>query len=268
MKASESVDSLSSCSLSAHDLTRYLKEKARNHNCYKCYSRIDSIVDIRDNKVLYLSTGTRWNDKTDRKGFNSDLFENVNFGKCFSFSQDESVAMWMLYGGIEKRGGMIDFTKKGMESILSADTIEFGRSDNHRFIPEKELHSDSFDLFCIDIVYYKKHSTGYYLRRSDESVSDVPEEVFDQLRLCKKVYPWQYENECRLVCSVNRSLLPATCDVARIDLSKLDMGKSFERIYHSPNYQSEDTKNTLKSRIDGSLDWSLCDYHSCKISDC
>lgn len=264
MKDQKKEYNLSSCASSADKLLQYLKQKASNHNCYKCYSRIDDIVSIRDNKFLYLGTGAKWNDKTDRNGFNSDQFKNINFGKCFSFSQDESVAMWMLYGGIEKQGGMIDFTKKGLKSILSAQSIEFGYSVNRKFVLEKELQRDSFDLFCIDVVYYKENSRGYFIKRSDESINCLSRDVFDQLKLCKKVYPWQYENECRLVCSVNKAILSKTCNVARINLSKLDVGKSFERIYHSPNYPSVNTKNTLPSKLDGSIDWSLCDNQLCE----
>jgi len=255
--------SLSNCASSAEELMKYLKQKARNHNCYKCYSTIDRIVDIRDSKYLYLGTGKRWNDINDRDGFNLEHSKTVNYGKCFSYSQEESVAMWMLYGGIEKKGAMIDFTKKAIENILSVLSIEFGNFADNVFVPKKELLRNSFDLFCIDIVYYKENSTGYYIKRSDESIDNLSKDVFDQLLLCKKVYPWQYENECRLICSVDKQLFDQPCDFARINLSKIDMGKSFERIYHSPNYPEKNIKSTLPSKLYGSIDWSLCDDLSC-----
>jgi hypothetical protein len=195
-----SKSQLSYWASSVESLYTYLKQKGKNHNHYKSYSNIDSIVNIRNTKYLYLGTGVRWNDKTDRENFNPDNSEYLNFGKCFSFSAEENVAMWMLYGGIDKRGGMIDFTKKGMESILSVQSIEFGHSDNHSFVPDKVLRADFFDLYCVDIIYYKENSTGYYIKRSEESVNNMPKSIFNQLMFCKKAYPWLYENECRLIC--------------------------------------------------------------------
>ena len=72
----------------AENLKAYLCQKGKNHNCYKAYSTLDRVVKIRDNKLLYLSNGETWNDITDRNNFNSTTNSIVNYGKCFSFSQD------------------------------------------------------------------------------------------------------------------------------------------------------------------------------------
>ena len=259
MSIETNVENLQSCSSDFDSLFNYLKKKGRNHNNYKSYSSIGRVVDIRDSKKLYLSTGYDWNDISDRNRFNSDDYGVLHFGKCFSYSTDESVAMWMLYGGIDKRSGMIDFTKKGMQGILSIPQIEFGYSDGDRgFVVEKTLTSDSFDLYCVDIVYYKARQNAYYIKRSDEHGSLDPS-IFNRLSICKKAYPWQYEKECRLVCSVDKKLLSNDCYVARIDLDGLDLGKSLEKTYHGPNFPSIDTYNTLPSSLDNSIDWSLCD---------
>ena len=50
------------------------------------------------------------------------------------------------------------------------------------------------------IIYHKENSTGYYIKRSEESVNNMPKSIFNQLMFCKKAYPWLYENECRLIC--------------------------------------------------------------------
>ena len=259
MSIDNNDENLQSCSSEFGSLLNYLKKKARNHNNYKSYSSIERIVDIRDSKKLYLSTGYNWNDISDRNGFNASNYGVLNFGKCFSYSADENVAMWMLYGGIDKRSGMIDFTKKGIESILSIPQIEFGFPDGDKgFFVEKVLPRDLFDFYCVDIVYYKARQNGYYIKRSEEQYSCLDSSIFDKLSICKKAYPWQYESECRLVCSVDKKLLSNDCHIARINLDGLDLGKSLERIYHGPNFPSDDTKNTLPSNLDNSIDWSLC----------
>ena len=256
---------LSSCSANADELLNYLMLKGKSHSYYKCYSTIDRVTSIRDDKYLYLGTGARWNDITDRAAFNSIESPKINFGKCFSFSRDECVAMWMLYSGIAKLGGMIDFTQKGMESILSVETIEFGIIEGDEFVYERKLNRDSFDLYCIDMIYYKESEENqYYIKRHNESFDKLPKEILDKLKYCKKAYPWIYENECRLICSVDKRRVSSDCNVARIQLEDLDMGKSLERVYHSPNYPAKNTRNTLPSKLYGSLDWNLCDNSLCE----
>ena len=125
---------------SIENLNAYLRQKGKNHNCYKAYTSLSRVVEIRDTKFLYLSNGETWNDVIDRNNFNSATNLVVNYGKCFSFSQDENVAMWMLYGGIDKLSGMIDFTKKGMHSILATNLINVGYFDGDgKFKTEKTL---------------------------------------------------------------------------------------------------------------------------------
>lgn len=257
-------DSMKFYSTRADTLTDYLIRKANNHNCFKLYSTLDRILDIRDRRCLYLGTGSNWNDIPDRKSFNSDKYNFVNFGKCFSFSQDENVAMWMLYGGIEKCSGMIDFTKKGMSSILSSESVDIGALRNGKFESYSNIPKSSFKMYLIDVVYYKHVSNGYYIRRSEESVNKISNNVFNGLIGCKKSYPWLYENECRLIVSINKSIVPEESNAVKIDLSQIDLGKSFERIYHGPNYPFKDVKNTLPSKLDNTIDWSLCDGH-CRV---
>jgi len=258
MKNNKNMESFSK---RTDSLTEYLTKKANNHNCYKVYSTLDRVVEIRDNRCIYLGTGNKWNDIADRDSFNSDRYNVVNFGKCFSFSQDENVAMWMLYGGIEKKSGMIDFTKKGMQNILKTQHIEVGYFECNKYISCIRLPRESFKIYLIDVVYYKKLAKGYYIKRSEESVKNLSSEVFDGLVGCKKSYPWQYENECRLIISIDKAIIPSKCNVVKIDLNGIDMGKSFERIYHGPNYPNKDNKNTLPSNLDNSIDWALCDGH-------
>ena len=246
------------------NLKVYLRQKGENHNCYKSYSTLNRVVEIRDTKFLYLSNGGTWNDIIDRANFNSATNSVVNFGKCFSFSQDENVAMWMLYGGIDKLSGMIDFTKKGMQSILGTDSINIGYfDDDGKFKAEIELKKENFDIYVTDIVYYKSNGKGYYINRSDESYNCLSNEIFESLQYCKKTYPWKYENECRLIVSVDKKFITNNCKIVQINLDGMDLGKSLERVYRGPNYPLKDFQNSLPSKLDNTIDWTLCDGKHC-----
>lgn len=263
MKSNKEVTLKNSCG-TIDDLNSYLRRKAGNHNNFKYYSSLSRIINIRDSKKLYLNNGKNWNDIIDRNSFNSDDNTYVNFGKCFSFSRDENVAMWMLYGGINKLSGMVDFTKKGMQSILETAYLNVGYfDDNATFKTVKKLTRDEFEIYLTDVVYYSKNGKKYYINRAEESFESLSGKVFDELKSCKKTYPWKYENECRLIVSVNKEYLEDNCDIVQIDLEKLDLGKSLERIYRGPNYPLENTQNTLPSQLDNAIDWTLCDGKNC-----
>lgn len=261
-KIREETDCLANHISNSAELQEYLKLKGKNHKYYKLYSSIGRIVDIRDRECLYLGIGRKWNDVVDRENFNSDRYKFVNFGRCFSFSQYESVAMWMLYGGIDKLSGMIDFTNKGMQSILDTPKVEVGYFSNEHFFKVKTINRPLYELYCTDVIYYSKNEHEFYtIRRSEESYGSLNKDVFNNLIGCKKALPWQYENECRLICRIDRKLLEENCDTVRIELAGMDLGKSFKRVYHGPNYPSNDAKNTLPSKLDNSIDWLLCDRH-------
>lgn len=244
-------------SKSAEKLSAYLRDKSESHNNYKCYSTLNRIVRIRDDKALYVGKPTSWNDVTDRSEFNNKS-DNEVFCKCFSFSRDESVAMWMLYGGIDSKGGMIDFTKKAMKNIINTSQLILGYFKDNVFHEVSSVCKDDFDIYLTDVIYYKKNTNNYYIRRSDEMIPNLSEEIFGALKCCKKVYPWQYENECRLIITIKKQFVDQCCDTVKIDLSNMDLGKSFKRIYYSPNYPLKDKMNCKNSDLDGTVDWLLC----------
>ncbi len=247
----------------AKDLDSYLRKKGENHTYYKAYSQMERILPIRDTASLYLDTGESWNDVTDRTTFNPEGAAYKNFGKCFSFSKDENVALWMLYGGMQKRGGMIEFTKQGMASILNTSHIELGYFHNGSFQKVRDLSRADFDIYITDILYYTKEDEGMYIKRSNETLKKVSESVVDGLTVNKKVLAWSYENECRLIVTIHDALVPEQCDAVRISLAGMDLGNSFEKIYCAPNFDGDKPKGTKPSRLSETIDWDLCKGRTC-----
>lgn len=246
---------------SAEELKAYLRQKARMHNSYKCYSRVDRILPIVREHKVYLNNGQNWNDMTDRKNI-IDQYGQINFAKCFSFSQDENVAMWMLYGGVHHKGAMVDFTRRGMTSMLETNKITLGYFEkNGTFREVAELDNSHFKTDLIDIVYYNQKSG--YLTRSDEGCACANQDLIAKLGACRKVYPWHYENECRLIVSVNADKVPEKCDTVMIDLRGMPLGKSLERAYLCPGYLGEKYEGFRDSKLEGTVSWELLD-ENCK----
>lgn len=243
--------------LKAEDLKTYLMKKGENHKNYKTYSNQRFIREIINNQRFYLNDGSNWNDIADRKAFNSIENEYKNYGKCFSFSESESVAMWMLYGGIDNCGAMISFTQKDMKKLFEIEHIILGIFEKGTFVEYSRLERDKFDIKLIDVLYTRREEDAYYARRSTETWKDVSYDVIHRLgNECVKNIAWSYENECRLVVRVNKEYIQKNETVVKIDLSPYNFSESFSRVYHSPTYKGE--KTYKDSELSGYIDWDLC----------
>ncbi len=247
-------------------LWAYLKARGANHNSYKYYSNVDRIGQIIDSESICLSLGDRWNDYDDRKSFATAVKGMIRFGVCFSFSISENVAMWMLYGGVEKKGAMLDLTRKMMKEITSQSEYKLGYlSEKDEFICCKQVtRDDGCELYLADILYCGKAANeGYSVKRSDERVDDRAQEPNDT-RLLIKSYPWSYENEVRLILEVPERLVAGNVELARISL-KSDKDSLKSRAYLAPNNQTRGLGYN-RSKIKGTIDWDLCRHCSLRAA--
>lgn len=240
------------------DLESYLNHKALNHKNYKFYSSYDKINTIINNKAVYLSDGTNWNDIIDKNNFNSNKNDFMNFGLCLSYSRSENTAMWMLYSG--NNGVMIDYNQNAIRNILDTQSINVGFFDNSKkFKCVKTLEKEYFKIQIIDILYYDYSKANdkdeYYVRRSDEVNREFDKVLIDKLSFCKKTLPWSYENECRLIVSINKKYV-SNCDTVEIKFSEdFNFETLLERIYDSPNSK----KNKFnESYLKNKINWNLC----------
>ena len=241
-------------------LENYLYERGKKHNYYKHYSSQKRICDILDDKAIYLTCGSNWNDKKDREHFNETDSAMLNFATCFSYSRDESVAMWMLYGGVKKTGAMIDFTNKAISSILCTQSVEIGAFIEGAFVSYSKLIRNQFEIDISDVVYYKEQKNGFYVKRSDDHGFIDNTDILNGIKAHTKTYPWNYENECRLRISVDKKEIKDIRDAYAIKLSLegMDVGKTYERVYLQPGFVGVADKRFQKSVLDGEIEWDLC----------
>lgn len=250
---------------SSESLRTYLEKRATGHNYYKVYTRLERLEYWVVSRAIYLSDGRRWNDIHDREAFNNGHDNVINFGTCFSFSKSESVAMWMLYGGTHKDGVMVDFQRKHIMKILKeTESVQLGYWKESEFVPQKVLMKDKFNIRLSDVLYFAESTEKpivYDIKRSSESIKDTDRGAIDGLKHVKKSYAWNYENECRLILSVDRSDVPEGAYAVKIDLGDTFAELMEEnRIYEAPNYKAR--RHFAKSKLRGEIDWDLC--FSCK----
>lgn len=241
-------------------------EKAKNHNYYKYYSNLTRIESnfIRD-KSFFLSNGNMWNDRNDYIRFNPPNSDKMRFGMSFSFSKSESVAMWMLYGGTQLNGAMIDIPPTLIRSVLkNVDVIELGYfNDDHEFCVIENLTKDCYSILVQDVLYFGDSKADvnqyYYVKRSDNSFDCADKQIISDYSVIRKRTAWSYENETRLIVSVNKSAIKSTRDelIIKIQFNDFYDEPLDGRIRLSPNYNS-DNRDYSRSYLSAELEWDLC----------
>ena len=253
MGKGEGASSLKEALASGGDLEEYLGRKATNHNHYKYYSGYERIRSLVDGECLYLGLSDRWNDVRDR-GFSHGPKGVTRFALCMSFSASESMAMWMLYGGVTKDGAMLELMRGDVRRLLGQDSFELGFFDGGRFERVQEL-SEGCRIYATDVLYCAENEDGTHtVKRSDERVDGLAS-VPDGSSVVAKAYPWNYENEVRIVLEVPTETVSGRVHFARLPLHKSREGL-LERAFLAPDNTTR--SGFCRSGLRGFVEWDLC----------
>lgn len=231
-------EKLKNIQLTPSSYEAFLQSKAASHTNLRYYGNKKRICEIINDGILRLSDGHNWNDKYDRMLFNADEYDYVQFGKCFCFSKTESVAMWKMYAG-ENDGCLIDF-KKQLPNIVNETTqICLKYYDGEKVLYSRILEKGDFRIILCDVLYLSANTPDTYtVKRSDERVENVPDSVIDSINGVCKNMPWCYENECRLIVRVNKSLLEGIpYNIAEIKIPPVIQKRIKKNVVTSPNYK-------------------------------
>lgn len=249
---------------SSKSLSDGLKDNAKRHRNYKTYTSIERAMSVLRSKKLYISNGKTWNDKRDKDSFRKKNY----YGKSFSFSTRENVAMWMLYGDkLGKNGAMLNVSGHVMNEVINTPVIEIGKFDNDEFKVKHTLYKEKgeFEVFLTDVVYIDtkameaEEKKDIQLNLYEEHVH-VDKAFLDDEDVFYKDYAWAYERECRLVIKLlkNRKLAEdKECDTASIPLSdKSILEMKNNNPVRSPIYTGKIDEGVM-SDLTGSVEWDL-----------
>ncbi len=210
--------------------------------------------------AVYLTDGSHWNDRFDARNFNPHFSNLKRFGICMSYSASESIAMWMLYGGHSGAGAMIDFEKEVLVSAMEAPWFEFGHIGLGGFVSEKTLSRDEVQIELTDIAYFREGdegNEGYALRLPFEKQAEVTRLILDNLGPFVKHESWSYEQEVRMVATVDKRLLDNRASSYSCMRLPLVIPRDYPngRIYNSP---VSDSALYCDSNLVGTVEWDLC----------
>ena len=246
---------------SLQSVINYLDRKGSRHKNYRYYGSRERIDGIIGDSCFYLTDGSNWNDTYDRARFNPENSGSKQFGTCFSAATSESIAMWMLYGGIEGNGAMINFDKNTLATARSNDTYEFGYFDANDFKAIKSVDASDIRFFLTDVLYFSNADRSGELtigRVGDSRKTRIPSRALAGISHVAKHEAWSYEAEVRFVACVDKRALgdrEAEITAVRVPFS---YGESFvsERVFDSP--MAEPPGSYRDSLLRGTVEWDLC----------
>lgn len=236
----------------------YTGSRRRNFRHYGPRSRIESILK---ESCFYLTDGSNWNDRYDRDRFNSSYAVDKRFGICFSAATGESIAMWMLYGGIDGNGAMINFDKKTLDTATVKDEYECGFFVGDTFKKVKSIPASDIAFNLIDVLYFSEIGRDEKMtiaRVGDDRKARISADAFGFISPIAKHEAWKYENEVRLVASVPKLALgieEPEITAIRIPFSCSD-GFADTRVFNSPIADS--SGRYRDSLLHGTVEWNLC----------
>lgn len=245
------------------DLTEYLMRKAQNHISYKHYTTYETLNKIFEEPYFRFTSIGYLNDISERYYIEDKISPYVYdyFVGCFSYSRDENVAMWMLYGGKGKSGICLDFQQKHIKQML---TNQLFLKYENKFI---EIPKSYYDISLSDVIYYSEKEENfnyiYYVKRGDEALKLWRHKLNTSAHYVKNM-AWAYEHECRIIIRMNLdklcNLVPGTIEYIYLPIDEIlkDLKES-KRIILSPNFEERVEKDFYKESDLGHLiDWDLC----------
>lgn len=254
---------LAECTEGYFDVLDFLAIKGSRRQNYRHYATRKRIDSILSNKEIYLTDGSGWNDKYDRERFNPKFSPFKRFGICMSATGSESIAMWMLYGGTDGNGAMINFDKKTLKNAMNLKQYECGHFDKDgQFICVELLDAKRITFQLVDILYFSRKEDGTESfkvgRAGDRYVELSSYRTLDGLQQIIKHKSWSYESEVRLVASVDKLWLAGRDSSIKCIKVPLAIDEDFisTRVFDSP--VSDDSGHYLDSELRGTVDWELC----------
>lgn len=226
---------------------------------YMHYASRERIECILTESAFYLSDGSNWNDVRDRNNFNSNSMSDKHFGICLSSSSSESIAMWMLYGGIDGNGAMINFDSNTLSSVRNSAIYECGCWKDKQFHCVKTLDASAIHFDLIDVVYSANaQNNKRKVKRWGRGNYDISPMAFEGVKWLAKDEAWSYENEVRLVATVSK--LDLGVEASAITHIRVPFTCSDEllrtRVFDSPISKSPGWY--LDSALKGTVSWDMC----------
>ena len=206
---------------SADEVVKVLQDSALNHRVYWHYTILSSLLCILEDKTLRLTRGDdpQMNDQLEweRMG-NVDTWRRT-FITSFSHLNDESVAMWSVYGVPKNEAVRLAIDQDAMKELLNeirntsefyiADTL---KSENRQKVERQDVCIEFGDVLYGGNVNQKggKQYEEFEFRGKTVTSELLASHTLDQSSAMTgyiKSADWSYEKESRLIVRIKDTVL-------------------------------------------------------------
>ena len=187
---------------SAQDLEVYLDGKEYKHGSYCHYTSLPVLENILKNKELWLGCVSDFNDCKDSDQFITD--KRLYYSSCFSTGDNENLALWYLYSGLDGKGVRVRFTKAGIRKLIEYSTYSLCERASSKSIKCMDLvEGKTMKTKFKDILYYRLKNSTVDLKYNTKVNHKMPRFEFENylenhIGFCKGLI-WYYEKETRLL---------------------------------------------------------------------
>ncbi len=180
------------------EIKNFLDIRAQRHKNYFHYTNVDALKGMLKSKKLYLSLGKTMNDLFEPQKIDPLRWARL-YVASFSFTANESVALWHIYGNRLNRAIRIQFSKAAILKVL--ETLR--NNLTCRSVGDQELRCNIKNANLVDVAYVQNNQSSLRWNKallSQDICLDLPH-IHEEMLLAGyiKNIAWEYEMETRFL---------------------------------------------------------------------
>ena len=220
----------------------FLDLRAARHNNYFHYTSVTALRAMLQSKKLHLSLGKTMNDLFEIQKIDPEKWERL-YVASFSFTSNESVALWHIYGNPFNQAIRIQFSRTAVLKMLE----KLKNCLKCKDVSLNERYYDIRKAGLVDIAYVQNDQKS--LRWNKALLSDITCPQISRIHEEKlagyiKNVAWEYEMETRLLVELgSNDKFTKFPDKIQIDAEELWIGA---KILCGPCLSAEKFKNTME----------------------
>ena len=181
----------------------FLDLRAKKHSNYYHYTTINALQSMLQSKKLHLSQGKTMNDLLEIKKIASETWDRL-YVASFSFSTNESAALWHIYGNPLNQAICIRFSPSAIRNVLA----QLKASGQCQAVNTTQTYNIDYAK-NVDVAYIQNNQTSLRWNRatlSESSCHDLPSiNTKSELVGYIKNIAWEYEQETRILVELKRN---------------------------------------------------------------
>lgn len=194
----------------AEEILTYLDGREYGHTNYYHYTKLDIINSILENKELWISSVSGFNDTIDQAQF-SDSKPQKYYAICFSTGVNENLPLWYLYSGVNGRGGRLRLAKSKIKELIEKGTYSLCKCVDKKAVFVKKLSEKDMTISFKDVVYSRIKDDGISLKYNTMTNYCLEKSEYEELQKSWNFFIkgliWYYEKETRLIVTLNDDVL-------------------------------------------------------------